>query len=115
MRINVLVFLPGPHRLAFEADWDGDEVPKPGDVVKAMRDDRLIGPDGARVTWDTAQAVLVMPGGGAKSSSVRSVTCSTCGRGTIILAPVETESGGVKWEGSCPRCGNGVQIDDRDL
>ena len=115
MRINVLVYLPDGHKLPFEAEWKGDDVPTPSAVVKAMRDEKLTGPSGERVTWNEAHALLVMPASGEVPSAVRQTTCHACRKGTIILSPTPTESGGVKWVGSCPRCGQDTTIDERDL
>jgi hypothetical protein len=115
MRVAILVYLPGPHRLPFEAVWEGDELPTPAQVTKAMRDDKLVGTGGERVTWDNAHGVLVMSAHGEAPSGARSTVCHQCRTGRIILAPMETEGGAVKWEGSCPRCGNDVTIDERDL
>jgi ribosomal protein S27AE len=115
MRINLIVYLPGPHRLPFEAVWTGDDVPSAGDVTKAMRDEKLIGPSGERVYWENAIGLLVMPAGGDFGNLSQSTTCHACGKGTIILAPTPTESGGTKWEGSCPRCGQNTTLDERDL
>jgi hypothetical protein len=115
MRVNILVMLPGSHRLPFVAEWDGEELPTIAQVTQAMLGEKLRGPFGERVYWEGAIAITVAPDAAEIGSGVSSVRCTKCRAGTIILASEETETGALKWKGSCPACGQNVVIDDRDL